>query len=125
VFVATLKYAGSLRPARLDPAEPNDPWSASRKALAAGMRADARIALVGSPFDAYWARVNRSKIVAVVQPRSMPDYNALTSDARRRLFAEFRKAGADYIVVQMVDPPAGADRTWAPVQFVGWVWTLQ
>jgi hypothetical protein len=118
--VAGLKYADSLRRERLVATEPNVDWTVSQRAAEAGMGAGSRIALVGSPFEAYWARVNRARIVAVVPPPRIEDFNALAMDRRQRLYDAFATAGADFIVVQQATPPEG-DRSWMPIQYVGWV----
>jgi hypothetical protein len=119
--VATLKYANSLTQERPDPGEPNDNWSASQRAAQAGIGAGSRIALVGSPFEAYWVRVARAKLVAVVPPPSMKSFVELPADRRQRLYDEFARAGADYIVVQLANPPEGMDRSWMPIPYIGWV----
>jgi hypothetical protein len=125
VSVAMLKYADSLSPKARAPNEPNINWAAGQSALSAGMRPNARIALVGSPFEAYWVRVNRARIVAVVPPPSMAGFNQLGADDRRRLDDAFARAGADYLVVQQADPPPGADQRWAQVPYIGWVKALR
>ena len=125
LLVASLKYASSLTPERRDVDEANINWTAAQKATAAGMRPAARVALVGSPFEAYWARVNRMKIVAVVPPPQMADFDHLTPDQRRRMYDAFIRAGAVYLIVQQQDPPTGADRSWVPVPYIGWVRALQ
>ena len=119
--VATLKYANSLTQERPDPGEPNDNWSASQRAAQGGIGAGSRIALVGSPFEAYWVRVARAKLVAVVPPPSMKSFVELPADRRQRLYDEFARAGADYIVVQLANPPEGMDRSWMPIPYIGWV----
>jgi hypothetical protein len=124
LFVASLKYASSLTPSDSDPARQNVNGLAAEKATAAGMRPGSRMALVGSPFEAYWTRTNRMKIVAVVPPPRMADFNQLSPDQRQRLYAEFTKAGALYLVVQQQDPPPSADRRWTPIPYVGWVRAL-
>ena len=123
--VATLKYADSLQQEKPDPAEPNDNWYAAQQATLSGMRPNAKIALVGSPFEAYWTRVNRAKIVAVVPPPSMAEFNQLGPDQLRRLYAEFTRAGAQYLVVQQAAAPPGVDRMWVPIRYIGWVRALQ
>jgi hypothetical protein len=119
--VAALKYADSLSQERPDPAEPNDNWFAAGRASTAGIGPGSRIALVGSPFEAYWVRVARAKLVAVVPPPSMRGFVELPADRRQRLYDEFARAGADFIVVQLANLPEGADRSWMPIQFIGWV----
>ena len=49
----------------------------------------------------------------------------LPAEGRQRLYDEFARAGADFIVVQLADPPAGADGSWIPIQYIGWVKKLR
>jgi hypothetical protein len=121
VSVAILKYRDGLAPGRRDAAEPNSNWIAAERVAQAGLGEGSRLGLVGSPFDAYWARLNRAKIVAVVPPPSMKDFNALPAERRQRLYDAFVEAGANFIVVQQVNPPEGQDRSWIPIQDIGWV----
>ena len=121
VAVAILKYKDGLTAGRRDAAEPNFNWIAAQRVAQAGLGEGSRIGLVGSPFDAYWARLNRAKIVAVVPPPSMKDFSALPADRRQRLYDTFVEAGANFIVVQQVNPPEGPDRSWIPIQDIGWV----
>ena len=124
LFVAGLKYANSVQQEIPDPTQPNDNWYAAGRAGTAGIEAGSRIALIGSPFEAYWVRVARAKIVAVVPPPRMGEFRALAPDRRQRLYDEFAKAGADFIVAQQADPPEPADRSWIPIQYIGWVKAL-
>jgi hypothetical protein len=119
--VAGLKYAESLRQERPDPSQPNDNWFAAQRAATAGIGSGSKVALVGSPFEAYWARVARAKIVAVVPPPWMAAFNQLAPERRARLYGEFAKAGAEFIVAQQADPPEPGDGSWIPIQYVGWV----
>jgi hypothetical protein len=119
--VAGLKYSESLRQVLPDPGQPNDNWFAAQRAASAGIGQGSKVALVGSPFEAYWARVARARIVAVVPPPWMAAFNQLAPDRRARLYAEFAKAGAEFIVAQQADSPEPQDRSWIPVQYIGWV----
>ena len=125
IFVATLKYGDSMKLDRFDPQEPNNGWYVARLAQRAGITPGAKIALVGSPFDAYWMRVLRAQAVAVVPPPWIPQFNQLPADRRRRLFEEFRKAGAEFVVVQQNNAPPEADRSWGAMPLVGWVGKLR
>jgi hypothetical protein len=125
LLVGATKYWDSLKQERPDPNEPNAVWTAAQRATGAGMRPNAKIALVGSPFDTYWARANRAQIVAVVPPPSMLGYWQTTPEQRSRLYSEFVRAGAQYLVVQRTEPPPGADRMWVAIPHIGWVRALQ
>jgi hypothetical protein len=121
LFIACLKYADSLQQEVPAGSGPNDNSFAAERAATAGIGAGSRIALVGTPFEAYWVRVARAKIVAVVPPPRMGDFVTMPAERRQRLYDEFAKAGADYIVVQLATPPEGTDRSWMPIQYIGWV----
>jgi hypothetical protein len=125
IFVATLKYGDNMKLDRFDPQEPNNGWYVAQLAQRAGITPGAKIALVGSPFDAYWMRVLRAQAVAVVPPPWIPQFNQLPTDRRRLLFEEFRKAGAEFVVVQQNDAPPEADRSWGAMPLVGWVGKLR
>ena len=118
LYVAVFKYRDNLR---LGGPTPNANWNVAQTAAASGIREGARIALVGSPFDTYWPRSLRARIVAVVPPPSMPEFNQLAPEQRRRLYDEFARAGAEFVVVQQGTPPEGQDRSWTPIQYIGWV----
>jgi hypothetical protein len=121
LFIGGLRYASSLQQERPAESGPNDNWFAAQRAATAGIGAGSRVALVGTPFEAYWVRVARARLVAVVPPPSMADFVALSADRRQRLYDEFARAGADFIVVQLANPPEGTDRSWMPIQYIGWV----
>lgn len=125
IFVATLKYADSVHQEPADPGEPNSNWFIAGLAKSTGITPGAKIALVGSPFEAYWARAMRSQIVAVVPPPFQQRFKDLAPERRRRLYEEFAKAGADFVVVQQADPPEGQDRSWTPMRYIGWVKRLR
>ena len=118
LYVAVFKYRDNLR---VGGPTPNPNWSVAQAATAGGIREGSHIALVGSPFDTYWPRSLRAKIVAVVPPPSMAEFNRLAPAQRRRLYDEFAKAGAEFVVVQQGTPPEGQDRSWMPIQYIGWV----
>lgn len=119
--VAILKYVDSLSQERPAGVGLNDNAFAAGRAATAGIGAGSKIALVGTPFEAYWVRVARAKIVAVVPPPRMGDFVTMPVERRQRLYDEFARAGADYIVVQLANPPEGSDRSWMPIQYIGWV----
>lgn len=125
LLVAGLKYYDSLKQPSPIPSEANDNWFAAKQTELAHIKSGDRIALVGSPFEAYWARAARLKIVAVVPPPRQEDFNQLSRESRRRLYDEFARAGANHVIVQQQNPPEGAtDRSWIPVAYIGWVRAL-
>jgi hypothetical protein len=123
--VGALKYGSGLAQGRPAPRQPGGSLFAAEQASAIGIGAGSRIALVGSPFEQYWARAARAKIVAVVSLPQQAEFNRLSADGRRRLYAEFARAGADFIVVQQESPPADPALPWRGVPSVGWVARLR
>lgn len=120
VWVAWLKYRQSISPPDTGEAEPNRNWIAARAIRDAGIPEGTRIALVGSPFEAYWARTARLHIVGVVPPPRMEAYMQLEPARREALFREFSRAGASLVVVQTGPTPDPSDPSWVPVRYVGW-----
>ena len=125
LLVAFLKYHEGVNRPRLDPREPNDVAFLGRQAELGGLRAGDAVALVGSPFEAYWARAARLRIVAVVPPPVQAGFNMLSAARREALYSELAKAGARYLIVQQSAPPGGATDGWKPVAYVGWVRSLR
>jgi hypothetical protein len=121
LMVAWLKYSETTNRSRIDLAEPNDVATVARQAALGQIEPGERIALVGSPFEAYWARASRVGIVAVVPPPVMGEFNGLSTEQRQALYREFARAGARHVVVQQQAPPAGGADRWTPVRYVGWV----
>jgi hypothetical protein len=125
VIVSAIKTGQGLGQVQLSAGEPNNSWFIAQQARQLGITAGDRIALVGTPFEAYWARTARAQIVAVVPPPAIAGFMALPEAKRLRLYAEFAKAGASKIVVQQAAPPGGQDGSWALQQYVGWVKPLR
>jgi hypothetical protein len=121
LWVAELKYSDSLRQQLPDSRQPNDNWYAAGLAERLGITAGTKVALIGSPFEAYWARVARVKIVAVVPPPRMQAFYELPPAKRQRLYDEFAKAGADFVIAQHATSPEGPDPSWRGMQYIGWV----
>jgi hypothetical protein len=120
VFVAALKYRSSIQPEWAGDREPNPSWLATTALRRTGVMPGERIAIIGSPFEAYWARTSRLHIVAVVPPPRMKDYFQLPPARRDALYREFARAGAGRIIVQTTHSPDPGDQSWVPVPLVGW-----
>jgi hypothetical protein len=125
LWVAELKYADSLRQKMPDAQEPNDNWYAAGLAARLGIKPGDKIALIGSPFEAYWARVGRVKIVAVVPPPQMEAFYGLPPAQRQHLYEEFARAGADFVIAQHATSPEGPDPSWTGMRYIGWVKKLR
>jgi hypothetical protein len=82
-----------------------------------GIAPGTRIALVGSPYDAYWARTSRLRIVGVVPPPVVEAFWQLPAPRRDSLLATLAASGARYAI--SVVPPSG-DAGWLPTGVGGW-----
>jgi hypothetical protein len=120
-FVAVLKYADAVEPAPVVAGEPNLNWAIAERMRQQGIGAGSRVAILGSPFEAYWARIGRIQIVGVVPPPRVEAFKALDVDKRNMLLAEFARVGATALVAQTRASPDSADATWVAHDYIGWV----
>lgn len=122
LLVAGLKYVDSLKQPRVPGSgELNVNAIIARQAQDARIRPGDRIAVIGSPFEAYWARAMGVKVVAVVPPSRMDDFNRLPPAKREQLYAVFARAGASHVIAQQRVAPAGEVATWTLASYLGWV----
>lgn len=121
LLVSALKYRSSVTPLRIINGEANLTWLQAEAMRQAGVGPGTSIAVVGSPFEAYWARTDRFRIVGVVPPLRVEAFKALSTEKRAMLFREFARAGARAVVAQTVAPPVVGDTSWVPREFIGWV----
>jgi hypothetical protein len=101
--------------------ESNANWLQAEAMRRAGIGPGARIAIIGSPFEAYWARTGRLQIVGVVPPWRVADFIGLPETKRQVFYREFARAGARAVVSQSSMPPIAGDSTWTPHEYIGWV----
>jgi len=125
VVVAVLKYRTSVAPLQVLRGEPNINWLQAEAMRTAGIGPGMRVAVVGSPFEAYWARTGRLQIVGVVPPWRVRAFQEMSAAKRAILFAEFARVGASAVVSQTPLPPIVGDTTWKPHEYVGWIKRLQ
>jgi hypothetical protein len=121
VTVFALKYNASIAPPPTFRGEANANWLQADAMRRAGIGPGSRIAIIGSPFEAYWARTGRLQIVGVVPPWQVPGFMRLSEESRRVLYREFTRVGAQAVVAQSPMPPVSGDSTWRPYEYVGWV----
>ena len=121
VGVAALKYNSSVTPLQAMNGEANTIWLQSEAVRKAGIVPGQRIAIIGSPFEAYWARTARVQIVGVVPPWRVQAFQELSVDKRALLFREFARAGATFVVSQTPLPPVAGDSAWVPYEYIGWI----
>ncbi len=112
VLAGGRKYAASLAPLFASSGEPNATWAIAQRLRASGFEPGMRIALVGSPFDAYWVRTLHGQIVSVVPPERSADFWALPDGRREALTQAFAAAGADAVVVTVVPTDVARDPRW-------------
>ena len=119
--VAALKYRSSLTSQQVVDGEPNIPWLVAEASRKAGLTPGTKVAIIGSPFEAYWARTARVQIVGVVPPWQGTAFRTLAPEKRSVLYTEFARVGASAVVSQSTLPPVIGDPTWAPYEYIGWV----
>ncbi len=105
VFVVSVIVAAALpgvllgRAAlRSQRADPHPEWTTARRLLS-GIPGGSRIAVMGNPENAGWARLARFRIVAVVPPERADAFRKLPDAERARIVRAFQNVGA----VQLVD----------------------
>ena len=121
VYVAGLKYSASIRSPAIIDGNANANWLQAEVMRRAGFGPGTKIAIVGSPFEAYWARIGRLQIVAVVPPGRVPAFAGLTVARRDRLLGEFARAGARGVVSLTPRSPVTGDSSWVPQDYIGWI----
>jgi hypothetical protein len=117
LWISTVRFIGSVRPAVGTPAsaDPNSAVSIARNLVSAGLEPGMRLAIVGSPFDAYWARALRAQFVVIVPPSRSTAFWTLPDSTREALVKTFAAAGAEAIVVTSAPSDVAADSTWRSV----------
>jgi hypothetical protein len=107
VFVVITVVTGWHAVARWDraagvAAQSHPDWTAARQLIDAGIRPGSKIAVLGNPENAGWARLARYQIVGVVPESQVAAFAQLNAADRQRVLSVFMQAGA----VQMVRMPA-------------------
>jgi hypothetical protein len=120
-LVIVLKYKSSIAPLEIVNGEPNTTWLQAAAMTKLGLAPGMKVAIVGSPFEAYWARAARLQIVGVIPPRRVEAFRELPADRRDLLLREFARAGARVIVSQTPNAPIADDSNWVMRQYIGWV----
>jgi len=121
VYVAGLKYSASVTSPTIIAGDANANWLQAEVMRRAGFGPGSKIAIVGSPFEAYWARTARMQIVAVVPPWRVPAFMGLSVATRDRLLGEFARAGARGVVSLTPLSPVTGDTSWVPYDYIGWI----
>src|SRR5688500_11190898 len=100
-LLITLVRAGWHAAARWVPAAggtSHRDWAHAQAVIRAGVPAGSRIAVLGNPENAGWARLARYQIVGVVPPEQVAAFLALSAPDRDRVMAAFHRAGATQLV---------------------------
>ena len=100
----------------------NPSWTIAHRLGAFGMTPGSRIALLGSPYEAYWARAGRLRIVAAVPAPIAPKFWQLPLEGRQALIEKFRASGATYAL--SLYSPVG-DSGWTPTGMGSWIRALR
>lgn len=81
-------------------------WDTARRLIGNGLRPGSKIAVMGNPENAGWARLARYQIVGVIPADRVAAFKALTPEQRAPIIAAFQRAGAlDLIEIAVVDVP--------------------
>jgi hypothetical protein len=100
-FLITLMLTGWHAFARWTPAAgtaAHPDWSYAQAMIRAGVPPGSRIAVLGNPESAGWARLARYQIVGVIPPEQVAAFMALGPDDRERIMSAFSRAGATRLV---------------------------
>jgi hypothetical protein len=111
-FASAKKYVETLRQPGASRGGAHQSWEVAQRLRAQGLTPGRPVAIVGSPFEAYWARVLQTQIVAVVPPAQSLAFWMLPDDQRERLIAEFVRAGAQVLVVTNVPTGLAKQPAW-------------
>jgi hypothetical protein len=121
LILCGFKYYGSIEPTPAFEGESNVLSLQARAIGLAGLKAGDKVAVIGSPFEAYWVRTARLQIVGVVPPWQVPPFLKLDRAGQSTIEREFARAGAKAIVAQVAMPPVAGDTAWRPYNYIGWV----
>lgn len=91
----------------------NPSWLTARDLAALGVGPESRVAVVGSPYDAGWARVGRLHLVGAVPPSRAIGYWRLDEAGRLATTRLFADAGA--VAVVAVPAPETLPRGWTRI----------
>lgn len=92
---------------------------------AAGVKSGERVAVVGAPFDAYWARLAGVRIVADVADYDLAKFWGAPPEVREAIFAKLRAHGIRHVVAFSI-PPGVAKAGWRPAgQNNAYAWDLE
>jgi len=73
-----------------------------------GITAGSDVAVIGSPYDAVWARVGRYRITAVVPQPKVEEFWQLAPAGRQQVLATLASAGARVVVASGAPTPLPA-----------------
>lgn len=105
VFVTTLPgtidgYRALDRWIRTPRGDAHPDWNTAQQTIRDGTPVGSKIAVVGSPFDAGWARLARYQIVAVVPDARAEAFWNLSDADRQRILRMFSEAGATRLIAR-------------------------
>jgi len=121
LILCGIKYYGSIKPPTAYEGEPNVIALQVQALAQAGLKAGDKVAVVGSPFEAYWVRSARMQIVGVVPPWQVDRFTKLDAAGQGRIQQAFADAHANAMIAQAALPPIAGDTAWHPYNYLGWV----
>ena len=95
----------------------NEQWQVAEGLHQMGLRPGGRVAVLGSGFNAYWARLARVKIVAEIPRNAVDDYWAADDRGRERVMHSLAQTSAEIIVVSPRARPRSVQEQLAAI---GW-----
>ncbi len=101
--LATTKPEGQVHPF----------WTIARALRQAGVAPGSPVAIVGSPDDAYWARLNRLHFTAIVPDRAVGAFWELTEAERAIVLDAMWRSGARFVIATRA--PRSLPPAWVPV----------
>ena len=73
-----------------------------------GIRSGDRIAYIGDPFDAYFARLARFRIVAEIPPHQSEDFWHTPIEHRERILDDLERIGVVAVIAEKIPPRVDA-----------------
>ena len=97
---------------------PNPDYEIATALASMGVKSGDRLGTIGWAFDAYWARLMHTQIIAEVPEPEVPDFWSLTPEKRQEVLDVFGRAGAQWLVAFSA-PHTPAAAGWLPIGRTG------
>jgi hypothetical protein len=116
-LVARFDQDNAARIYAAKPTSGNVQWKIAQELASRGLTPGTRIAVVGSHYEAYWARTARLHIVASVPSNRVAAFWALPAVEQEKLLGEFEIGGATAAIATLRVVGAPVDSAWQPVKY--------